>query len=74
MPPLIRPLLAGNYHIDSLEFDGLKPRREGNMAPFPMEHLREAEACLAGQTLRGYDCIGYDYTTASSATHTSRCG
>eukprot|EP01047_Picozoa_sp_COSAG01_P033729 COSAG01_NODE_2495_length_7577_cov_26.851565_4_plen_1323_part_00 len=46
-------LKSKNYHIDSLEFDGLKPRREGNMGPFPVEHLREAEAYLAGQTLRG---------------------
>ena len=41
--------------MDSLGFDGLKPRRPdgGNDDKFPEATLREAETYLAGRTLRG---------------------
>ena len=42
------------YDVDSLEFDGLKPRRpDGNTAAFPVGVLRKAEVYLAAQELRG---------------------
>ena len=42
------------YDVDSLEFDGLKPRRhDGDTGAFPEAILRRAEAHLAVQRLRG---------------------
>jgi hypothetical protein len=47
-------LRSKNYRVDSLEFDGLKPRRpDGSDGAFPVPVLREAEVYLAAQTLRG---------------------
>ena len=48
-------LRSKGYQVDSLEFDGLKPRRpdgDGG-APFPTTVLREAETYLSAKTLRG---------------------
>ena len=48
-------LQSRGYDVDSLEFDGLKPRRrdgdQGN--PFPPDVLRDAEDYLASRVLRG---------------------
>jgi hypothetical protein len=46
-------LTSKGYQVDSLEFDGLKPRRNGDTGAFPEPILRDAEAYLAAQTLRG---------------------
>ena len=48
-------LVSKGYRVDSLEFDGLKPRRPdgGNYDSSPRRPLREAETYLAGRTLRG---------------------
>ena len=48
-------LQSRGYDVDSLEFDGLKPRRrDGDQGkPFPADVLRDAEDYLASRVLRG---------------------
>ena len=47
-------LQSKGYRVDSLEFDGLKPRRrDGEDGAFPEQTLRDAESYLASKTLRG---------------------
>ena len=46
-------LASKGYQVDSLEYDGLKPRRKGNTDAFPESVLRAAETYLGGQVLRG---------------------
>lgn len=51
---LERFLQSRGYTVDSLEFDGLKPRRKpGQEGPFDEQTLRDAEEYLAHQELRG---------------------
>jgi hypothetical protein len=46
-------LVGKGYQIDSYEFDGLKPRRNGVTGSFPFDVLQDAEAHLADQDLGG---------------------
>jgi hypothetical protein len=47
-------LQSKGYRVDSLEFDGLKPRRrDGEYGAFPEQTLRDAKSYLASKTLRG---------------------